>query len=596
MEPFPNQPKLIGRPRIPDEVVSEFESKVRAYEGRYPAGQRLETKRRMLTLLRDLSNHRHVPTGVELTLALQEAYGVSGRELVDWLNSARSLQAAVGSQYPLIRGSAGKVLRVLRSGMPDKLQSAITSSDSGMQIPELAKVAGTNPELTGYALNLLEARNVARRIRTKQGGKYAEVWLPATSAASPESVDSKVLRSLGGGSKTIADIAMETGISDGGIRNCLDRFEQTKFVARTGRRKMPRGGKQPRLFSLTENARQMGNAPAHEVRLMASLGSRRHFQSSRITPSLSRQLQRTVRKFRVIKAYDELPRGPKGQPAYGSIKGLRRRFNLSRGEMHSLLEPDRMPISSATHEELDAIHRPFLFRNAPDVLQPFNDFVRRHPDKFKQAPVDIGKSKRGFTTADEQSRLFVENRRFADNLATACALKNKKMLSMLNIGKDVLRDAAIEGLEDAVITYTPGHRQFRTHAFENVNKAMWQKMRFLSQEKRGAPTIPMDVSLEHGQLLQDLIPDKNARIPDSSRLFSSDLKARLQRTVLDLPISDRKKRVFIMLHGIDGLPPMTQGEVAGKVGVGPSRIQQIDAEVMGELRRPERLKELERYR
>ena len=157
----------------------------------------------------------------------------------------------------------------------------------------------------------------------------------------------------------------------------------------------------------------------------------------------------------------------------------------------------------------------------------------------------------------------------------------KKYYAVQGTQDDIISIGTI-GLIKAVDTYRPERRvKFASYASQCVENEIRMYLRKLRREVQ---TVSLQEPLEStgndgGQLtLADVLPDETVMTDDCER---RDTAARLRRLVAALP--PREQRVLALRYGLDGRAPLTQQQVAERLGISRSYISRIEKRALEQL-------------
>ena len=137
------------------------------------------------------------------------------------------------------------------------------------------------------------------------------------------------------------------------------------------------------------------------------------------------------------------------------------------------------------------------------------------------------------------------------------------------------------GLIKAVDTYDPARTvRFASYASQCIQNELRMHLRRVRREA-GTLSLQEPLEGENGMLtLADTLPDEAVMEEDCER---RDAAARLRTLVEQLP--ERERRLLTLRYGLGGGAPLTQQEVATRVGISRSSVSRLEKRALTELAR-----------
>lgn len=138
------------------------------------------------------------------------------------------------------------------------------------------------------------------------------------------------------------------------------------------------------------------------------------------------------------------------------------------------------------------------------------------------------------------------------------------------------------GLIKAVETFDPARsKRFSTYASRCIENEMLMRLR---RSRRTPPTVSLQEPIETGRdsalTIMDVIPDEH---PLEERLELQDMTRWLNRQLDTLP--PREKTILALRYGLNGQPPRTQHEVAGRLGLSRSYVSRLESRALASLKK-----------
>ena len=137
------------------------------------------------------------------------------------------------------------------------------------------------------------------------------------------------------------------------------------------------------------------------------------------------------------------------------------------------------------------------------------------------------------------------------------------------------------GLIKAVDTYDPARTvRFASYASQCIQNELRMHLRRVRREA-GTLSLQEPLEGENGMLtLADTLPDEAVMEEDCER---RDAAARLRTLVEQLP--ERERRLLTLRYGLGGGAPLTQQEVAARLGISRSYVSRLEKRALTELAR-----------
>lgn len=138
------------------------------------------------------------------------------------------------------------------------------------------------------------------------------------------------------------------------------------------------------------------------------------------------------------------------------------------------------------------------------------------------------------------------------------------------------------GLIKAVETYDPGKaKRFSTYASRCVENELLMQFR---RARRVPPIVSLQEPIESGRdgalTMMDVIPDEK---PLEEGVELRDMTRWLKLQLDTLP--PRERTILSLRYGLEGQPPQTQYQVAGRLGLSRSYVSRLESRALARLRK-----------
>lgn len=176
---------------------------------------------------------------------------------------------------------------------------------------------------------------------------------------------------------------------------------------------------------------------------------------------------------------------------------------------------------------------------------------------------------------EEVDRLVNDNMKLAWFFVNKYSIQNRDDQELLSLAMNGLLQAAIQWKESSGVP-------FGIYASLRIKWLFCRMMLNKTRKKRGAGHVhfSLDVELEHGGLLAEIVADPNARHPADIMAMSSESE-RIYSKLMLMP--ERERTVLEKRFGMGNYEPQQLEDIADSLGLTRERVRQIEKMALNRL-------------